>query len=194
MAAGVGVVLLGVLFTVLAVNSSRGPAGYAVQAGPRGQAVDLVLPQQFGDQMLLMADGSPEWKYYPNLLPSGPTSSFGTTTGIYASATPSPSITVDAVFAREQTDGVHRGVFSLSPHDLVALVNSAMGIGDAEPYPAGDAGSDGAVLECGTYATQPQCAWADDDTLVIFSYLATPGTEQQLAALVPGFIQQMTGN
>lgn len=161
------------------------PDTYSVVSGPVGQVVTPLPPDQAGDLSYLMADGSPDWQYYPNLLPTGPKSTYTTFGAYYTSRDPAVvGITVDGVFAAESADGVHRGVFSIGPQALVDLVKATTHGEIFEPYPAGEAG---AVLECGNYATQPYCVWADRTTLLLIEYLGTPDSIERLAALAPQF-------
>jgi hypothetical protein len=151
--------------------------------------VVLTLPPQVGAQVLLTNDSAPDWKFFPNLLPAGSNSSYGTVTGIYATASVTdPGVTVDAVYASQASDGSHRGVFSITPQALANLVISSMDLTDARGYPA----TAGAVLECGMYVGSPECAWAEDSTLVLTSYTGTPGSVSELATLTPPFRQAMT--
>jgi len=96
------------------------------------------------------------------------------------------------VFASESSDGVHRGVFSLTPQKLVDLVGRRIGPDGFEHF---EAGAPNAVLECGDYGSFPLCVWADDSTLLILDSLETPQTPDdaaKLAAMVPMIRDAMT--
>jgi hypothetical protein len=184
---GAFVLVLGLPFGLVGIAHlfPTAPDTYSVMSGPVGQVESPPQPDQAGGLSYLMADGSPDWHYYPNLLPTGPKSTYTTFGGYYSSADPAVAgIVVDAVFAAENADGVHRGVFSVGPQALVDLVKATMHGDIFEPYPAGEAG---AVLQCGNYATQPYCVWADHTTLILLEYLGTPDSIEHLAGLAPKF-------
>jgi hypothetical protein len=189
MAAVLCVVIAIVVISAPTGSGWSGSPSYTVEAGPVGSAVVLTLPPQVGAQVLLTNDSTPDWKFFPTLLPAGSSSSYGTVSGIYATASVTdPGVTVDAVYARQASDGSHRGVFSITPQALANLVVASMDLTDARGYPA----TAGAVLECGMYVGSPECAWAGDSTLVLTSYTGTPGSVSELATLTPPFRQAMT--
>jgi hypothetical protein len=101
---------------------------------------------------------------------------------------------VDVLYARERPDGVHRGVFSLSPSELATYVDDDLYILDARAFSTAGSGSTSGtpVLECGTFGGDPLCVWADDSTLVVVQYTDESGTPQSLASTVPAFVRAMT--
>lgn len=180
--AATGVVLLGALGTVLAFASNPPSPlqGYAVDAGPTGKVTTLTLPQQIGDSGFDFADPKPLWTFFPTLLPTSAPASYRTATGYYDSAT-GQIISVDALYAAESTDGVHRGVFSITPQALVTLAAQGTLLTDGRSYsPSGTEPANGvAAVECGTYAHDPMCVWADESVLILV-HTGKVGTIQSL--------------
>lgn len=182
-AVGAGVAALLALLLTLGFLQSSGSDGYAVQAGPAGTSVTLTLPQQIGSRMLLINGPSALFKYQPALLPSGPSSTYGTISASYASADRSnPDIDVDGIYATG-TAG-HRAVFSLAPQALANQMASTLFVNGAQQYPSGHGG---ALLECGTYGDSPLCVWDNQSVLLFIGYTDVPGSTDELAALAPSF-------
>lgn len=178
------VTLAGMVVTVVMLGDGKpGPTGgYAAKLGPAGANVSLQLPQQVGTQRYLMPDGSPMWQFYPGLLPSSPQTTYKTIAGDYFDASQQLGIDVDGVYALGNSH--QRGIFTLTPSALLSLVAQQLFVTDFEPYPAGPRGG---VLECGTYATQPLCVWADSSTLGFVSYAGGLSSNLTLAKEAEAF-------
>lgn len=180
--AGAGALVLAGLLVALFVSGRAASAAdsYTVQAGPADSEQVLSLPSRIGQLTFLMNDQSYAWTYYPNLVPTGPTTSYDIVAGDYASADPSaPDISVDGIFAMG-TGGDTGVVFSRNPQALGDLIASTLDMTDMASFPAG---APGAVLRCGVYATEPLCFRVADSTLVFVEYFGIPGTIAQLASL-----------
>jgi hypothetical protein len=177
--------LLLVIFGVAAWSRTD---SYSVEPGPPGNAVTLTMPPQIGQLTYLMPDPDPYWQRFPNLRPDGTTSTFTTATGLYATSDPSgPNVRIDAVFATENSDGTHRGIFSLSPQKLVDLVQQRIGPANFEHFASMHPNT---VLECGDYGMLPLCVWADDSALLILDSLGKPDNPAdvaKLAAMTPAY-------
>lgn len=151
----------GLAIAVVVGERGPSPGAYTVQLGAAGANPSVSLPQQVGSFRQLMTDPAPVWEENPTLLPSSPTTTYGTVTEMYAETT-GASIDIDAVYAIG--NATHRGVFSVSPTALESTALKTVYVPDARKYPTGSAGG---VLECGTTVLWPTCIWADQSTLIV---------------------------